>query len=121
VLRFRPRGAPPRPAWRWPEPDPEQNTPVEDLSRYERTETPDDYRHRMTMNLLTLVVALALIGCGLWLTSKIVENRNLQDCFLTGRRNCAPIPLPPRAGPQSLHDANARHNVPGIQALFERA
>ena len=95
MLRFRPRGSPPRPAWRWP--DPEQSTPVEDLSKYERTENADDYRHRMTMNLLTLVVALALIGCGLWLTGKIVENRNLQDCFLTGRRNCAPIPLPPRA------------------------
>jgi hypothetical protein len=121
VLRFRPRGAPPRPAWRWPDPDSEQNTPVEDLSKYERTETVDDYRHRMTMNLLTLVVALVLIGCGLWLTSKIVENRNLQDCFLTGRRNCAPIPLPPRAGPQVPQNRNARHEVPGIAALVEHA
>ena len=98
VLRFRPRGPPPRPAWRWPLADPEQNTPVDDLSKYERTETADDYRHRMMMNLLTLLVAVLLIGSGLWLTSKIVENRNLQDCFLTGRRNCAPIPLPPRPG-----------------------
>ena len=50
----------------------------------------------MTMNLLTLLVAALLIGSGLWLTNKIVENRNLQDCFLTGRRNCAPIQVPPR-------------------------
>jgi hypothetical protein len=121
VLRFRPRGSPPRPAWRWPDADSEQNTPVEDLSKYERTETPDDYRHRMMMNLLTLAVALVLIGCGLWLTSKIVENRNLQDCFLTGRRNCAPILLPPRAGPQAPQDTHARHEVPGIAALLERA
>lgn len=98
VLRFRPRGAPPRPPWRWPLADPEQGTPVDDLSKYERTETADDYRHRMMMNLLTLMVALLLIGCGLWLTSKIVEVRNLQDCFLTGRRNCAPIQVPPRSG-----------------------
>ncbi len=98
ILRFRPRGAPPRP-WRWPTPDNDQNTPVADLSKYERTETPEDYRHRMTMNLLTLLVAGALIGCGLWLTSQIVENRNLQDCFLSGRRNCAPIAVPPRQQP----------------------
>jgi hypothetical protein len=96
VLRFRPRGPPPRQTWRWPVADPEQGTPVDDLSKYERTETADDYRHRMTMNLLTLLVAALLIGSGLWLTNKIVENRNLQDCFLTGRRNCAPIQVPLR-------------------------
>jgi len=98
VLRFRPRGPPPR-NWGWPPPDLEQNTPVRDLARYEQTETSDDYRHRMAMNLLTLAVALVLIGSGLWLTSKLVENRNLQDCFLSGRRNCAPISVPPRIQP----------------------
>jgi hypothetical protein len=99
VLRFRPRGAPPggappRGGWRWP---PEQDSPVDDLAKYERTETSDDYRHRMTMNLLTLGFAAMLIACGVWLTTKLVENRNLQDCFLSGRRNCAPIVVPTRA------------------------
>jgi len=98
VLRFRPRGAPPggpppRVGLRWPaEPD----SPVDDLARYERNETSDDYRHRMTMNLLTLVFATLLISVGVWLTTKLVENRNLQDCFLSGRRNCAPIAVPTR-------------------------
>lgn len=96
VLRFRPRSPPQRRTWRWPLPDPEQSTPVDDLSKYERAETADDYRHRMLMNLLTLLVAVLLIGSGLWLTGKIVEVRNLQDCFLTGRRNCAPIQVPSR-------------------------
>jgi hypothetical protein len=94
VVRFRPRGAPPRGDWRWP---PEQDSPVGDLAKYERTETSDDYRHRMTMNLLTLVFAAMLIAGGVWLTTKLVENRNLQDCFLSGRRNCAPIVLPSRS------------------------
>jgi hypothetical protein len=98
VLRFRPRGAPPgvppRGGWRLPR---DQDSPVDDLAKYERNETNDDYRHRMTMNLLTLVFALMLIAGGVWLTSKLVENRNLQDCFLSGRRNCAPIALPSRA------------------------
>jgi hypothetical protein len=94
VLRFRPRGAPPRGGWRWPQPNSEHDSPVDDLAKYERTETSDDYRHRMTMNLLTLLVAAIRIAGGVWLTSKLIENRNLQDCFLSGRRNCAPIAVP---------------------------
>jgi hypothetical protein len=98
VLHFRPRGAPPgtppRGNFRWP-PDPD--SPVDDLAKYERNETSDDYRHRMTMNLLTLAFAMMLIAGGVWLTTKLVENRNLQDCFLSGRRNCAPIALPSRS------------------------
>jgi hypothetical protein len=96
VLRFRPRGtpgAPPRGHLRWPD----QDSPVDDLAKYERNETSDDYRHRMTMNLLTLVFAMMLIAGGVWLTTKLVENRNLQDCFLSGRRNCAPIAVPSRS------------------------
>jgi hypothetical protein len=97
VLRFRPRGAPPRGGWRWPTSGAEQGTPVDDLAKYERTETSDDYRHRMTMNLLTLMIAATLIAGGVWLTTKLVENRNLQDCFLSGRRNCAPIAVPTKS------------------------
>jgi hypothetical protein len=98
VLRFRPRGSPPgtppRGNPRWPT---DQDSPVDDLAKYERNETSDDYRHRMTMNLLTLVFAMMLIAGGVWLTTKLVENRNLQDCFLSGRRNCAPIAVPSRS------------------------
>lgn len=102
MLRFRPRGAPPRGApprgdWRWPPSNEEHDNPVDDLAKYERTEAGDDYRHRMMMNLLTLLIAAMLIGSGVWLTSKLIENRNLQDCFLSGRRNCAPITVPPRS------------------------
>ena len=94
VLRFRPRGSPPGGGWRWPSSQGEPSTPVDDLAKYERTETSDDYRHRMRMNLLTLLIAVLLIAGGVWLTGKLVENRNLQDCFLSGRRNCAPIAVP---------------------------
>jgi hypothetical protein len=95
VVRFRPRGAPPRGGRPWP-PFAEPESPVDDLAKYERTETSDDYRHRMTMNLLTLLIAAMLIGGGVWLSTKLIENRNLQDCFLSGRRNCAPIAVPTR-------------------------
>jgi hypothetical protein len=94
VLRFRRRGAPPGGGWRWPPSNAEPSSPVDDLAKYEHGETADDYRHRMRMNLLTLLIATLLIVGGVWLSSKLVENRKLQDCFLSGRRNCAPIVLP---------------------------
>ena len=97
VLRFRPRGAPLRGGWHWSPSNAEHDTPVDDLAKYERIETSDDYRHRMTMNLLTLLIAAMLIAGGVWLTTKLIENRNLQDCFLSGRRNCAPIAVPARS------------------------
>jgi hypothetical protein len=97
VLLFRPRGAPPRAGWRWPPSNAEPDSPVDDLAKYERVETSDDYRHRMTMNLLTLLIAAMLIAGGVWLTTQLIENRNLQDCFLSGRRNCAPIAVPTRS------------------------
>ena len=96
-MRFRPRGAPQNGGWPWVPPNAERDSPVEDLAKYERSESADDYRHRMTMNLLTLLIAGILIAGGVWLSSKLIENRNLQDCFLSGRRNCAPIAMPPRS------------------------
>ncbi|HLH96088.1 MAG TPA: hypothetical protein VKW08_13325 [Xanthobacteraceae bacterium] len=97
VLRFRPRGAPQNGGWPRPPPNAERDSPVEDLAKYERGESIDDYRHRMIMNLLTLLIAAILISGGVWLSSKLIENRNLQDCFLSGRRNCAPITVPSRS------------------------
>jgi len=49
----------------------------------------------MTMNLLGLLVTILLIVAGLWLADKIAELRKDQDCYLIGRRNCAPIEVPP--------------------------
>ncbi len=70
--------------------------PVDDLAKYERDDAGDDYRHRMTMNMLALVATLMLIAAGFWLTSVLVEIRTQQDCFLSGRRNCFPIAVPSR-------------------------
>lgn len=94
MLRFQPRGTPLRAPWRWPPPD--VGSPVKDLAKYERDNSSDDYRHRMTMNVLALAVTLVLIVSGLWLTNMLVQIRNEQDCFLSGRRNCFPIQVPDR-------------------------
>jgi hypothetical protein len=68
--------------------------PVDDIGRYERAGE-DDYRHRMIMNGLALVICLLLAGSGVWLANQIAEMRKNQDCVLSGRINCAKIAVPP--------------------------
>ena len=101
IIRFKPRaakpGAPRHPGWPGDWGHQRDASPVDDVGGYARQRDDDDYRHRMTMNLLTLLFAAMLIAGGVWLTTKLVENRNLQDCFLSGRRNCAPIAVPSRS------------------------
>ena len=84
VVNFRRGPARPRP----PEPDP---TPVEDLAKYERDETADDYRHRMIVNVAAFAFVIALIGAGLWLADTMAQMRKNQDCVLSGRRGCTPV------------------------------
>jgi hypothetical protein len=85
VLQFRPRVRPPTPDQKWP--------PVDDLSKYAQNGDVD-YRHRMLMNLIAILVAVVLVGCGIWLTNAIVQMRKDQDCILSGRRNCMTINAP---------------------------
>jgi hypothetical protein len=49
----------------------------------------------MMMNVLGFLVTIGLIVAGLWLVDKIAELRKQQDCYLSGRHNCAPIEMPP--------------------------
>lgn len=102
VVRFRPRGGAPQGGhtpwsrWPWPARDRRPGDPlIDDLSKYEQAEFEDNYRHRMTMNVLALVVTVMLVVAGVWLANKIVEIRKNQDCYLSGRRNCTPIETPP--------------------------
>jgi hypothetical protein len=90
-LPFRPRGGAPLAAWRWRRSDPLSDG----FAKYQPAETPEDYRHRMTMNLLALVFTVMLVLVGVWLTDKIVEIRKNQDCVLSGRNNCNPIEVRP--------------------------
>ncbi len=43
-----------------------------------------------------LVVAVLVVGGGLFLTMKLREMSRLQDCLMSGRTNCAPIETPNR-------------------------
>ena len=89
VVPFRRPGAP---RWQGAAPRP---SPVPDLAKFERADTGDDYRHRMMMNVLGFLVTIGLAVAGLWLVDKIAEMRKYQDCYLSGRPNCAPIEVPP--------------------------
>jgi hypothetical protein len=94
IVPFRPRAGPRR--WRWPTPTVQhRDPPVGDLAKFEQSEPEDDYRHRMTVNVLGLVVTILLVIAGIWLADKIAATRATQDCFLSGRRNCTPIEVPP--------------------------
>jgi hypothetical protein len=68
--------------------------PVEGLEKYSDGGEPDDYRQRMTNNMLALVLCVLLIGAGLWLANTIADLRKKQDCVLSGRRDCADIAVP---------------------------
>jgi hypothetical protein len=71
---------------------------IGDLSRFERSaDTPDDYRHRMLMNVLAFAVCILLVVAGVWLTSKLAQMRKDQDCVLSGRVGCTPVNVPVRS------------------------
>lgn len=69
---------------------------VEDLSKYARDETPDDYRHRMAVNAVAFAFVVVLGLAGYWLADTMATMRKNQDCVLTGRRGCTPVDVPTR-------------------------
>ena len=69
--------------------------PVEGLEKYAETSEPDDYRQRMTNNVLAFVFCILLVAAGVWIADRIAEMRKNQDCVLSGRRNCANVNVPP--------------------------
>lgn len=86
VLSFRPRSSSGLRPSHAPSP------PVEDIGKYERvTPEPDDYRHRMLVNVAAMALCALLIIAGVWIANKIADLRKDQDCVLAGRRNCAQL------------------------------
>jgi hypothetical protein len=80
-----------------PLPRAHEDAPVEGVEKYARSQ-PDDYHQRMINNGLGLLACIVLVVIGVWLANTIAEMRRNQDCVLSGRRNCTPIPAP-SAGP----------------------
>jgi len=61
---------------------------------------PDDQepteQERRRSNLILLIVAVVVVVLGAYLVNWLVEQRKLQECLESGRRNCAPIETPAR-------------------------
>lgn len=66
---------------------------VPDLGRYQRADHPDDYRHRMLVNLAAFIFVLGLGAAGFWLADTLAHIRKNQDCALSGRRGCNLVPF----------------------------
>ena len=46
--------------------------------------------------LLGLVLVLALVVAGYFLVNALQKNASLEDCLMSGRKNCVPIEVPLR-------------------------
>jgi hypothetical protein len=44
--------------------------------------------------VIGLVVVLGLVAAGYFLLTALRQNANLEDCLMSGRKNCAPIEVP---------------------------
>jgi hypothetical protein len=73
---------------------PDGDEPVDDLAAFEEEDGHIDYRHRMLMNVIAVVVVSVLITAGVWIADTIAAMQKAQDCALQGRQNCAPIEVP---------------------------
>ncbi len=73
---------------------PDDDDPSDDLSGYEEEGRNINYRQRMLMNVIAVLVVSLLIAAGVWIADTIAAMQKDQDCVLQGRQNCAPIELP---------------------------
>ena len=46
--------------------------------------------------VIGLLVVLALVAAGYFLVTALRQNASLEDCLMSGRKNCAPIEVPAR-------------------------
>lgn len=51
---------------------------------------------RQTAALMGLIVILSLAIAGVLLARELAKSTKLEDCLMSGRRNCAPIEIPVR-------------------------
>jgi len=68
--------------------------PPGDLTQFERSDEPDDFRHRMVTNAIVFVFVSLLVLGALWLANSLAIMRKNQDCVLSGKRGCTPVEAP---------------------------
>src|SRR5260370_12580100 len=69
-------------------------SPVDDLSKYERSRENDSYRHRMVNNLLAFAVLSLIVYSGICLTNTLTQLHPDQHRVLTPLPTCPPLTTP---------------------------
>jgi hypothetical protein len=70
----------------------EQQKPADERSVARKLED----RERTITNIVLLLIFVALVAIGVWLSDGLLDARRADECISSGRRNCNPIDLPPR-------------------------
>jgi len=70
---------------------PAAHSEIEDLHKYEDDARPDDYRHRMTINVIAFAFMVFLTVAGIWLVDQLALLRKQQECLSFGHKNCAEL------------------------------
>jgi hypothetical protein len=50
-----------------------------------------EHRERMITNVVLLLIFVALVGIGIWISNGMLDARRADECISAGRRNCNPI------------------------------
>ncbi len=62
-----------------------------------QTPPPDDEHddaNRQRNFVLAMAAVGVIVGLGLFLVGKMWQNEKMQECLMSGRRDCAPIDVP---------------------------
>ncbi|HEY3639242.1 MAG TPA: hypothetical protein VGK90_13930 [Rhizomicrobium sp.] len=59
-----------------------------------QNEDDDDDGARQRNFVLALLAVIVIVVIGFFLVWKMWQNEKMQECLLTGRRDCAPIDIP---------------------------
>ena len=57
----------------------------------ERTDSNDEYRDRMRVNLFAAIVLVVLMGVGIWLVNIMVDSQKARGCYSSGEHTCSLI------------------------------
>ena len=68
--------------------------PAEELGKFARNDQPDDFNHRMLVNLIAFGFVTLLVVSALWLANSLATMQKDQDCVLSGKRGCTPVETP---------------------------
>lgn len=68
--------------------------PAEELEKFARHDEPDDFKHRMLVNLIAFGFVALLVVSALWLANSLATMRKDQDCVLSGKRGCTTVETP---------------------------